>query len=125
MKITIYELLGMIKDGKAPKRIALRNEEYIYMEDARNYQCLTEPYEMMKIYDGWCLNDEVTILETTITYNQDKIEKINKIRINYNSINIDKAFETGTTTFFREKDIEIFQCLSSKINEIIDHLNNQ
>ena len=51
-------------------------------------------------------------------------KKINKIRIDYNSINIDKAFETGTTTFFREKDIEIFQCLSSKINELIDEINN-
>ena len=30
MKITIYELLGLVKDGKAPKKIKFRNEIYEY-----------------------------------------------------------------------------------------------
>ena len=30
MKITMYELLGLVKDGKAPKKIKFRNEIYEY-----------------------------------------------------------------------------------------------
>lgn len=30
MKITIYELLGLVKEGKAPKKIKFRNEIYEY-----------------------------------------------------------------------------------------------
>ena len=30
MKITLYELLGLVKDGKAPKKIKFRNEIYEY-----------------------------------------------------------------------------------------------
>ena len=117
MKITIYELLGLIKDGKAPQKIKYVNSIYelspedddYYSEDEMRW--FTNELSCLRI-----LNDEVEIIEDP--------KKINKIIIDYNSINIDKAFETGTTTFFREKDIEIFQCLSSKINELIDEINN-
>ena len=85
-----------------------------WFEDKRdNGYCKMEVY-----YED--LNDNVDIVEEPIV---EEPKKINKIRIDYNSINIDKAFETGTTTFFIEKDIAIFQCLSSKINEIIDKIN--
>lgn len=118
MKISIYELLGMIKDGKAPKRIALRNEEYIYMEDARNYQCLTKPYEMMKIYDGWCLNDEVEILGTTLNtkdmYTPFTNKKIDKLE--------DIAFIDGDIGYMWTKTETK---LKDKINEIIDKLNEE
>ena len=30
MKITLYDLLGLVKDGKAPKKIKFRNEIYEY-----------------------------------------------------------------------------------------------
>ena len=36
MKITIYELLGLIKDGKAPKKIKYENREY-YLYDNKSY----------------------------------------------------------------------------------------
>ena len=128
MKITIYELLGLVKDGKAPKKIKFRNEIYEYknniedgfidyagIEKETNERFYLSSY-IGNNYISDIFTDEVEIIEEQ--------KKINKIRIDYNSINIDKAFETGTTTFFREKDIEIFQCLSSKINELIDEINN-
>ena len=118
MKITFYELLRLVKDGKAPKKIKYNNIELEYSEENEDYY----QYYGGGLFEykfGNCkdfLNDELETIEET--------KKINKIRIDYNSINIDKAFETGTTTFFREKDIEIFQCLSSKINELIDEIQN-
>lgn len=36
MKITIYELLGLVKDGKAPKKIKFRNEIYEYKSNIEN-----------------------------------------------------------------------------------------
>ena len=73
MKITIYELLGMIKDGKAPKKVKYREmiyhicyeygdyesdiEEYRYADTKEHYY-LFEGIDMLK-----CLNDEVEILE--------------------------------------------------------------
>ena len=32
MKVTIYELLGMIKDGKIPKKIKYDNDIWEYIE---------------------------------------------------------------------------------------------
>lgn len=118
MKITMYELIGLVKDGKAPKKIKYDGIALIYDEEIKDYWCYYDKY-LFEYKFAECndfLNDYVEIIEQP--------KKINKIRIDYNSINIDKAFETGTTTFFREKDIEIFQCLSSKINELIEEINN-
>ena len=116
MKITVYELLGLVKDGKAPKKIKYEYLIYELTSERNDYYCKNEMrWFTNEINSLGLLNDYVEIIEEP--------KKINKIRIDYNSINIDKSFETGTTTFFREKDIEIFQCLSSKINELIDEIN--
>lgn len=124
-KIKVIDLLNMISKGeKVPKKIKLKNFEEIYTlrEDCTGYKWYGEEKtnndfgETIHKNLEYILKQDIEILEEP--------KKINKIRIDYNSINIDKAFETGTTTFFREKDIEIFQCLSSKINELIDEINN-
>lgn len=117
----IIDLLNKIANGEeVPKKIKFGNNIYEY-EEGIDYK-IGNGLDKEFLIDKICiskedLNDEVEIL--------DEPKEINKIRINYNSINIDKAFETGTTTFFRAKDIEIFQCLSSKINEIIDKINKE
>lgn len=69
MKITIYELLGLIKDGKAPKKIKYRNKIYFrgwsdYMGD----EPIDEYYydsEENSWNDELCLklDDEVKILD--------------------------------------------------------------
>jgi len=65
MKITIYELLGLIKDGKAPKKIRLDNYILELEESQCNWKwkyidcqgdCLFIDYHIT-------LNDEVEILE--------------------------------------------------------------
>ncbi len=66
MKITMYELLGMIKDGKLPK-IKFNNNIYEYHDKEHGYCryyhdntyiCLNTDYYLFDI-----LNDEVEILE--------------------------------------------------------------
>lgn len=67
MKITMYELLGLVKDGKAPKKIKFNYsiyeykwsnayQESCYVND-NNYRLL----ENLNLYSN--LNDEVEIIE--------------------------------------------------------------
>ena len=105
MKITIYELLGMIKDNKAPKKIWFNNNEWrlsgndYYCDEEREYL-----FDISVVTD--ILNDKVEILETTITYKPDKIEKID--------IDITEEAQFG-----------INAKIIYKINELIDRWNNE
>lgn len=64
MMITMYELLGMIKDGKAPKRIKYGNVIYKKMNidnyEAENFNIKLFDYNF---FQESRLNDEVEILE--------------------------------------------------------------
>lgn len=73
MKITIYELLGLVKDGKAPKKIKYDGIALIYDEEIKDYWCYYDnylfEYEFAECNDF--LNDAVEIIEEP-----KKIEKI-------------------------------------------------
>lgn len=106
MKITIYELLGLVKDGKAPKKIKYRNKiwEQTLTLNGRGYQYYSVLYEDWKtlqnqVYLEECLNDEVEIIEEP-----KKIEKC-------------KNYED-----FLEID-DYIEHLKNKINELIDEIN--
>ena len=112
MKITMYELLGMVKNGKAPKKVKYREMIYHICYEYGDYESDIEEYrfadtkEHYYLFEGIdmlkCLNDEVEILEE-----EKKIpEKI------------------------EEKEIEISmaigeQVCANKINEIIDYLKSK
>ena len=101
MKITIYELLGMVKDSKAPKKIKYENCEY-YLYDNKSYLATDKTRFFDRIYFS-DLNIEVEILEE-----EKKIpEKLNL-----------KLDDWTTPT---QCDIE----LSKKIDEIIDYLKSK
>lgn len=68
MKITVYELLGLVKDGKAPKKIKYDGQEYkitkILLEDNNYYfNYINEDMECIFPINTNCLNDEVEIIE--------------------------------------------------------------
>ena len=107
MKITMYELLGLVKDGKAPKKIVYNGIRLEYDEECEDYY---------RYYGGGLfehkfencvdfLNDEVEILEET-----KKIEKLN-----------DKLglFGDGNT----QKIINELNYTRTIINELIDEIN--
>lgn len=65
MKITMYELLGLVKDGKAPKKIKYNNIELEYekqYEDYNYYYC-KGLFEYKFETSIQFLNDEVEIIE--------------------------------------------------------------
>ena len=115
MKTTIYELLGMIKDNKAPNVIKYQENILAYDRQSQDYYC--EEYGNLFEYlinerrTGEFLNEPVEILETTITYKQDN--KIRKLDENSN------IFNKGFIDKFTENEL----ILINKINEIIDRVN--
>lgn len=102
MKITFYELLGLVKDGKAPKKIKFGNIELEYDEKNEDYYSYYGG-GLFEFKFSNCLNflnDEVEIVEET-----KKIEHCLK-----------------RDRFLRDEDeIEHFR---TKINELIDEINN-
>lgn len=108
MKITMYELLGLIKDGKAPKKILYNDIELEYDEDTKDYYPYYDKYlfEFKFAYCANFLEDEAEIIEE-----DKKIEKLN-----------DKLglFGDGNT----QKIINELNYTRTIINELIDEINN-
>lgn len=111
MKITMYELLGLIKDGKAPKKIKFRNEiyeyknniedgfiDYVGIEKETNERFYLSSY-IGNNYISDIFTDEVEIIEE-----DKKIEKID--------------FRTLNTQ--KEKN----RAMKDTINKLIDEINN-
>ena len=101
MKITMYELLGLVKDGKAPKKIKYNNIELEYDEKCEDYYSYFD--NVLFAYRlGNCVNflkDEVEIIEE-----DKKIEKI----------------DFGTLNTQKEKN----RAIKDAINKLIDEINN-
>lgn len=78
MKITIYELLGLIKDGKAPKKIKYNGIELEYNEGCEDYYS----YYGNGLFEykfGNCknfLNGEVEIIEEDKKIDFEEIEEL-------------------------------------------------
>lgn len=119
MKITMYELLGLVKDGKAPKKIAYNDIELEYDKDTKDYY----PYYGKYLFEykfADCvdfLNDEVEIIEEP-----KKIEKLEPVR------GSDLADLTSKNVALKNNSlIELCKTLknmNNKINELIDEINN-
>lgn len=117
MKITMYELLGMLKDGKAPKRIKQTfddgfKEEYIL--DNEGWFETLDGTTKMNIFKIDRLNSIVEIIEE-----DKKIEKLEKFDI--------QGLETSGYSMTQAEYLleEGIQDNRNKINELIDYINNK
>lgn len=63
--ITVYELLGLIKDGQAPKKVKYRNEVLYYDEESKDYY---NDEDMNPLFAGanTKLDKEVEIIEEDV-----------------------------------------------------------
>ena len=99
-EITIYELLGLIKDGQAPKKIKFYDRIFEYEYQLKDYY-----YESYSLFEEGIeiisdsLNDKVEII-----IEDNKIEKLNY------------DFNVHCNEF-------LYNALENKINELIDELN--
>lgn len=118
MKITIYELLGLVKDGKAPKKILLngivfeyQGDDYLYKdEDKKEHWLFSTSYTDKYIWLENFLKAEVEIIEEP-----KKIEKIKQLN---NVANCKELIE------LEDKQQINNHILKDKINELIDEINN-
>lgn len=105
-EITIYELLGLIKDGQAPKKIKYKDNIYYYFSnkvDLYKYETMPTEFQgsLSLIMNNMHLNlnDKVEIIEE-----DNKIEKLNY------------DFNVHCNEF-------LYNALENKINELIDEIN--
>ena len=101
MKITMYELSGLVKDGKAPKKIKYNGVVLVYEDAYEDYWCYSGKY-LFEYKFATCndfLNDYVEIIEEP-----KKIEKI----------------DFGTLNTQKEKN----RAIKDTINKLIDEINN-
>lgn len=113
MKITIYELLGLVKDGKAPKKIAYNSVKLEYAEGNEDYYSyygrgLFE-YKFTTCNDF--LNDEVEIIEEP-----KKMKKIEMVGCNVRVPALNNEIVGTDTPLALETAIV-------KVNELIDEVN--
>lgn len=109
MKITIYELLGLVKDGKAPKHIKCNNLNLYWNDENYTYDIREDKlYVPFYMFDYSELNDEVEIIEEP--------KKIGKIA------RCDDVKMTHYDELYKPTENE--EILRIKINELIDEINN-
>ena len=108
MKITIYELLGMVKDGKAPKKIKYRQNIFGFIHSLADYK----PDDIAKYHGNYLLH---YLFEEEVNFLNDYVEiieepkKMEKIQITL------EDYDLPSNNEFKIID---------KINEIIDEINN-
>ena len=126
MKITIYELLGLIKDGKAPQKIKYEYLIYELTPEMNDYYCKNEMrWFTNEINALGVLNDEIEIIEE-----DKKIEKLDVALLSQ----CDNWLRCPTNQVTKQ-DIELNPYIidnirentlyfQRKINELIDEINN-
>lgn len=102
MKITIYELLGLVKDNKQPKKIKYYEYIYEWSKDNQDYVCDDSfIFEFGKtMYDlEEYLHREVEIIEE------------------------EKGIEKIDNAYYHENQDRINEIFKNKINDLIDEIN--
>lgn len=98
-KITLYELLGLVKDGKAPKKVyGHLNGQYVFDDIMQDYKDEYGKllFASLMMYRDKCLNDEVEILDDEDNKEETKpLTRENIEALGYACGEIKKCFENG------------------------------
>lgn len=122
MKITIYELLGLVKDGKAPKKIKYKYKKYNFDDDGIYTKKIIADLLFECDYN---LNDEVEIIEEENKFTKEDFikevmdlegltrEEFNKI-YEVKECNCGRAFCKG---FIKVEKVEEEKKIPEKLND--------
>ncbi len=111
MKITIYELLGLVKDDKAPKKIKYSSYIMIYDADENDYRTPEKDYYDADVKTYKYLTDCINLF-TDLNDEVEIIEESKKIK---------KLPKEITDNACATRDQRI---IANKIDELIDEINN-
>ena len=111
MKIDIYTLLGLVKDGKQPNKIKYNGHEYKFYKDSEVTDYCFECFDGDEEVPAW-LSTCIIYISDIFTDEVEIIEEPKKI----------EKMECSVESWFTpsQADIEIIK----KINELIDEINN-
>ena len=110
MKITMYELLGMVKDGKAPKKVKYINSIWEYDKETKDYfndglWLIYSTNSMGLVEREVEILEEKKIPEKLSTWFSVETKQSKELNIEYANTNFENVYE--------------------KINEIIDYLKSK
>lgn len=112
MKITIYELIGLVKEGKQPNKIKYKGQEYTFFKDDEItdyfFKCDDE-------INGW--------LSTHISNEYISDMFTNTVEIIEEDKKIEKLEKTELTSFNDTNEMHLISELTDKINELIEEIN--
>lgn len=82
MKVTIYELLGLVKDGKAPKKIRYNDNEYLNLNDYVEIIEEDKKIEFEEIEELTCgtYDFEKKTINSLIKNQRKLIDEVNKLK---------------------------------------------
>ena len=123
MKITMYELLGMVKDGKQPRKIKYRDNLFEYRVGVDDYRA-DEPIKYHGNYlFHYLFEEEVNFLNDEVEILDDEKKKKSKVPIKLYGLEMldeDMSHEIAIA-----KQRYNNGRIRTKINEIIDYLEKQ
>lgn len=126
---TIYELLGLIKDGQAPNRILY--DHYIWSWTGDDYHTILktekEQFLITGMYYTWVsefLNDKVEIIEEDNKTEYENVEEINYVgcKVDINIIGIKELFNTDSPVVTEHCIDKINQLIRNQ-KKLIDEVN--
>ena len=122
MKITMYELLGLVKDGKAPKKIKYSSCIMIYDVDENNYRTPEKDYYDADVKTYKYLTDCIDLFTDLNDYVEIIEEPKKTEKISWS----EKESLAGELTANEKQNIlaRRTEKLKSSLNELIDEINN-
>lgn len=125
MKITIYELLGLIKDGKAPKKIKVTGRIYEYDENYDFYYTKSNKANYNVSLGG--MEDEINLIANAFNENVEILEPIEDEFIDIEEIiypDLNKNFDFEMKHKDIEKTYDAINDLIKNQKKIIDKLKD-
>lgn len=119
-EITIYELLGLIKDGQAPE--VIKYKQLIYCKEFDGYYTSNELKLKLSIMND--LNAKVEIIEEDNKTEYENVEEINYVgcKVDINIIGIKELFNTDSPVVTEHCIDKINQLIRNQ-KKLIDEVN--
>lgn len=122
-EIIIYDLLGLIKDGKAPKMIKYKGNNYMFT--GYDYHCILTDIEKGFV-EYWLIKNYIQDLQSILN---EKVEILEEDKPIIEKLNI----ESDSPTHFYIRNEYGTKCsltkhskmIADKLNEIIDYINRK
>jgi len=119
MKITMYELLGMVRDDKAPKRIKFENFIYIWRDTQKDYFCERINHSLEDIIGEYLFNN--LNLEVEILEEEKKIKVGDYVRFDYHRVSIPIQIAKITEIHYDSENDSV--CYSTDVGLVISESN--